>query len=82
MASGAPVVMTDSRGVREYALPDVNCLLTPPHNPQALADAIIKVLEDPLLASRLRENGPPTAGKFTWDSAVDRFEAALNQLCA
>ncbi len=77
MACSAAVVLTDSRGVREYARPEENCLLVPPRQPELLAAAIERVLTDPELADRLRRNGPPTAAQFTWAAAVDRFEAAI-----
>ena len=80
MACGAPVVMTDSRGVREYALPGENCLIVPPRNPQSLAKAMLEVLTDDALETRLRQNGPPTSAMFTWERAVDRFEQALFNL--
>jgi hypothetical protein len=38
------------------------------------------VLSDSSLARRLAANGPPTAAKFTWNRAVDRFEAAIADL--
>lgn len=77
MANGTPVVMTDSRGVREYARPEVNCLLTPIQDPPALAAAIDRVLSDPALAQRLGEAGRQTALAFTWERAVAQFVAAL-----
>jgi len=77
MACGAPVVLTQSRGVTEYAWPEKNCLMVPPRDPPALADAIQRVLRDAALARRLSEAGPPTAQGFHWDNCVDRFEAAL-----
>jgi glycosyltransferase involved in cell wall biosynthesis len=80
MACGAPVVTTDSQGVRDYARDGENCLLVPPHDPSALAAAVLRLIADPKLAQRLRENGPKTAANFTWDSAVDRFESALCML--
>lgn len=80
MACAAPVVLTDSRGVRDFANHGENCLMTPPRDPQALADAIITVLTDPQLTARLRRNGPPTAARFTWETATDRFEAGLADL--
>lgn len=79
MACGTPVVMTDSRGVREYARDGVNCLLTPIQNPQALAEAIEMVLSDTALAARLSEAGRQTALEFTWDRAVDSFVQALQE---
>jgi len=80
MASGAPVVMTDSRGGAEYARDGINCLLTRPRDPVALAAAIIRILEDPELEMQLRKNGPVIAAEFSWDKATDRFENALTTL--
>jgi glycosyltransferase involved in cell wall biosynthesis len=80
MACGVPVVLTDSGGVREYARPGENCLMVPPRDPAALAEAIYHVLSEPAMARRLALNGPLTAAQFTWDGAVDRFEAAIAEL--
>jgi glycosyltransferase involved in cell wall biosynthesis len=77
MACGTPVVLTDSGGVRDFARDGENCLVVPPQHPDLLADAIVKVLDDPVLAARLRQAGPPTAAEFTWEKAVDRLEEAL-----
>lgn len=77
MACGAPVVLTDSGGVREYAETERNCLMVPARHPAALAQAIIRVLSDQELAQHLRRNGPPTAARFSWESAVDRFQRSL-----
>lgn len=82
MACGAAVVLTDSRGIREYAQPEENCLMVPPRQPELLAKAIERVLTDPTLADRLRRNGPPTAARFTWNAAVDRFEQAVLETLA
>ena len=79
MACGAAVIMTDSRGVREFAEDGSNCLIVPPRNPKALADAILRLLSEPDLADKLRRNGPITASRFDWERATDRFEAALTQ---
>lgn len=80
MACGAPVVMTDSLGVREYAKNRENCLLVPPRDPQALAGAILEIFSDQSLAEQLRRNGPSTAEAYTWDSAAELFEAGLMKL--
>ncbi len=77
MACGTPVVMTDSGGVREYAVTGFNCLLVPPQQPALLAAALLQLLDDKALALHLAHNGPPTAQRFTWDVAVTRLEAAL-----
>jgi glycosyltransferase involved in cell wall biosynthesis len=80
MACGAPVVTTDSQGVREFARDRENCLVVPARNPLALAAAILQLITEPQLAQKLRENGPQTAALFGWDDAVDRFETALREL--
>ncbi len=77
MACGAPAVVTNSGGVLDFAQDGENCLLVPPRNPKAMADAMLRVLNDSALEARLREQGPQTASKFNWESATDRFEQAL-----
>ena len=77
MACGAPVVMTDSGGVRDYALPEENCLIVPPKGPSQMAQAICHLLERPDLSEKFRRNGPVTASEFSWEKAVDRIEKAI-----
>lgn len=80
MACGAPVVLTNSGGVQDFALPGKNCLMVPPRQPAELAKAMLQVLNNPELAQNFRQAGPLTAENFTWDLAVDRFETALLRL--
>jgi glycosyltransferase involved in cell wall biosynthesis len=80
MACGAPVVMTDSRGVRDFAKPGENCLLVPTHEIESLADAITRVLSDPDLSNRFRQNGPPTAALYDWETVTNHFEEALSRM--
>lgn len=80
MACGAPVVLTDSRGVREYAVPGKNCLMVPPRAPELLANAIFELLNSPAQVAQFRQNGPLTAAPFTWEAAVERFDLALEDL--
>jgi glycosyltransferase involved in cell wall biosynthesis len=46
MASGLPVVATDISGISELVRPGQTGWLTPPENPQALADAILAIYAD------------------------------------
>jgi glycosyltransferase involved in cell wall biosynthesis len=77
MACGAPVVMTDSGGNREFARSGENCLLVSPRRPELLAEAINEVLENPALSIKMRQEGPRTAAFFNWDVVMNRFEQAL-----
>src|SRR5262249_7341019 len=77
MACGAPVVVTDQRGARDYAVRGGNCLVVPACAPKTVAQAVVRVLPDPRLARRLGEAGVRTAERYRWGPALDRFEAAL-----
>ncbi len=77
MACATPVVMTETGGSRDYAVDGENCLLVPPRRPDLLAQAILRLLDDPALAARLAAAGPPTAARFDWEIVTDRLEGAL-----
>jgi len=53
MASGLPVVATRVGGNPALVEDEVTGLLVPPGDPDALAKAIIRLMEDPMLADRL-----------------------------
>jgi len=57
LAVGRPVVATDVGGNRELVRDGETGLLVPPEDPDALADAIARLLDDRELASRLARNG-------------------------
>lgn len=56
-AMGVPCVATDIRGCRESVRDGVNGLLVPVRDPQALADAIARILSSPDLAASLSAAG-------------------------
>ncbi len=60
---GRPVVGTDSGGIRDIIEDGVNGLSVPVNQPEALADAIGKILDDPELASRLALQGAESSAK-------------------
>lgn len=57
-ASGRPVVTTDHGGIPEYVADGVTALVVPEADPGALADALIRLLDDHALAQRLGAAGP------------------------
>ena len=77
MACGTPVVTTDCRGVEDFVVDEENALLVPPKQPEAIANSIIKLYNDPDLADKLKNNGLKTAENFTWKRVVDVFEKAF-----
>lgn len=65
MAMETPVVVTDVGGMRELVAPGDDALMVPSENPEALADAICTILDDPALARRLSERSrQKIASKF------------------
>ena len=53
MAAGLPIAATAVGGVPEILEDGVTGLMVPPDNPQALADAMLRILRDKELALRL-----------------------------
>jgi glycosyltransferase involved in cell wall biosynthesis len=64
-AAGLPVVATPVGGIRETVVDGVTGLLVPPDAPDALADAILRLLDDPQLARRLAEAAREQAQRYT-----------------
>jgi glycosyltransferase involved in cell wall biosynthesis len=59
LAVGAPVITADTRGVRELLTDQHNAVLVERH-PEALADAIRRLAEDPTLAREIGDAGRST----------------------
>ena len=81
-ACGTPVVATDVPGLRDSVRPDVNGLRVPRADPEALADAVGRVLEDPDLRGRLSAGALDWASRFGWDAVADAFAGVLKALAA
>ncbi len=64
MACVAACVLTKVGGVTEYARDEENCLLVPPKNPEAFAQAILKILNNLEFKNRLIQEGLNTAKKY------------------
>jgi glycosyltransferase involved in cell wall biosynthesis len=77
MMCGAALVATDIGGHREYAIHEETALLSPPKDAKGLAENILRLMCDQDLRIRLAHQGNAHIQQFTWDRAVDRFEAAL-----
>jgi phosphatidylinositol alpha-mannosyltransferase len=79
MAAGVPVVASDIAGYREVVRKDVDGLLVPPGDPNALAEAAAHVLSDPALAGRLEQAGKARAQRFRWDAVIEEIQAYYAQ---
>jgi glycosyltransferase involved in cell wall biosynthesis len=54
-ASGIPVVTTIATGSRDSVVPEVTGLLIPPGYPEAISEAVLKLLGDPARRQRMGE---------------------------
>jgi phosphatidylinositol alpha-mannosyltransferase len=79
MAAGVPVVASDIPGYREVVRDEVDGILVPPGDHEALAGAVRRVLLDPGQAARLRDAGRARAQAYSWDTVIELIEAAYQE---
>ena len=81
MAAGRPCVVTDVGGLRELITHDENGFVIEPDNPHALADKIIQLLDDPVLARRMGDKSREVVTRhFTMDLMVRKTTALFYEL--
>ncbi len=81
LAMKKPVVATDVGGVPELVKDNQTGLLVPPADSEALAKAILELLEDKEKAKRLGENGRRLVEeKFSQESMIERIEDLYREL--
>jgi phosphatidyl-myo-inositol alpha-mannosyltransferase len=82
MAAGLPVVASDIAGYREVVRDGREGLLVPPGDPEGLAAAIRRVIDDRDLADRLGNAGRDRALLFSWDRVTTQIEEVYAQALA
>ncbi len=82
MAFGLPVVASNAGGLPEVVQDNVTGILVPPKDPDALADAIVRLLRDPALRRRLGNAGRERVlHEFTTDRIVDQTLKVYETAC-
>ncbi|WP_245479707.1 class I SAM-dependent methyltransferase [Hansschlegelia zhihuaiae] len=72
LASGAPLIAT-RHGTLAFAAAEQTAIVLERPEPRAIADAIVRLRDDPALGRRLAANGRDTIARFGWDAYVDRL---------
>jgi glycosyltransferase involved in cell wall biosynthesis len=81
MAAGKPVVGTNVGGIPEIIEDGVTGLLVEPGSPDELAQAIIRILQDPELARRMGAAGRETAkARFSPEQYVTQIQQIYGEL--
>ncbi len=78
MASGTPVVASDATSLPEV-VGDAG-LLVPPGDPQAIAEAVGRLLTEGDLREAVRERGLARARQFTWRQAAEKTLALWEEI--
>jgi glycosyltransferase involved in cell wall biosynthesis len=76
-ARGIPVVAGTGGGIPDAVHDGVSGLLVDPEDPQAVADGILRILDDPGLAAKLGEGGRELAATTF---SFERFRAAVDAM--
>ncbi len=74
---GAPAIAYDVPGLRDSINNGETGLLIPSGDIEALANAIVKVLNDSGLRERLGQNAQSWASTFSYDRTVDEFAEVI-----
>ena len=82
MAAGRPIVATRVGGNVEMMEDEVSGLLVEPEDPEGLAKATLRLLEDRERAALMGRAAWQRAEVFSWEGMVDRYEALYRELAS
>jgi glycosyltransferase involved in cell wall biosynthesis len=80
MACGLCVVSTNVGGIPYLLEHEHDALLVPPNDPQAMATAVHRLLNEPDLAERLSRNARQKAAQCDWSIILPQWEALLTSV--
>jgi glycosyltransferase involved in cell wall biosynthesis len=82
MATGMPVITTNTCGMADVVEDEFNGLLIPPANAEAMEEAILRVAHSVELRKKLGEAGRETMKRYTWERAARQLEALYRHVLA
>jgi glycosyltransferase involved in cell wall biosynthesis len=82
MATGMPVITTETCGMPDVVEHDFNGLLVRPADAQAIEDAVFRLANSTELRRELGENACATMKRYTWERAARQLEALYRRVLA
>jgi glycosyltransferase involved in cell wall biosynthesis len=82
MATGMPVITTDTCGMPDVVENDFNGLLIPPANAPAMETAILRLARSVESRQRLGEAARETMKRYTWERAASKLEELYRHVLA
>ncbi len=82
MATGMPVITTDTCGMADVVEHEFNGLLIPPANAAAMEQEILRLAGSVELRRQLGEAGRETMKRYTWERAARQLEALYRRVLA
>ena len=79
LASGVPVVTTDAGGIPDLVEHGRTALLVPVGDAQAMAQAALRLVAEPALQARLREQGLQEVARYAWPQVRDQWQKAYRR---
>jgi L-malate glycosyltransferase len=79
-AFGLPIVTTDVGGIPFILRHEETGLLVRPDDPQAMAEAVFRLLEDPALAKNFSINGRTLAEKSSWHNVFPLWQQVFAKI--
>ncbi len=73
MAAGKPIVATDVGGIPEIVKHNYNGLIIPPEDPEAMAEAVLQLLQSNILLDTMGKHSNEKAQRYVWHELVDKY---------
>ncbi|MBI2910192.1 MAG: glycosyltransferase family 4 protein [Chloroflexi bacterium] len=80
MSYGLPIVASNVSAIPELVIDGENGFLVPPADPDALAAAITKLIEEPRLRREMGEAGYRIASAYSWERSGELFYKIIREL--
>jgi glycosyltransferase involved in cell wall biosynthesis len=80
MATGMPVITTETCGMPDVVENEFNGLLIPPGNASAVEGAIERLAKSAELRRKLGENARETMKRYTWERAGRQLETLYQHI--